>query len=87
MQTNFGTKLAALRYGKSRSLEEYTLIAFPIWVGCFNYPGGQLLQTQFWDTAPATGPVDSWTVHGLWYVQTGSSIFDYLLTYLQARSL
>jgi len=35
---------------------------------CFNSPGGQLLLTQFWDTAPATGPVDSWTLHGLWYV-------------------
>lgn len=33
---------------------------------CFNAPGGQLLQTQFWDTDPATGPVDSWTIHGLW---------------------
>jgi len=35
---------------------------------CFNAPGGQLLQTQFWDTQPATGPDDSWTIHGLWYV-------------------
>jgi len=35
---------------------------------CFNAPGGQLLQTQFWDTAPVTGPVDSWTIHGLWCV-------------------
>ncbi|OJJ85588.1 T2 family ribonuclease [Aspergillus glaucus CBS 516.65] len=33
---------------------------------CFNYPGGQLLQTQFWDTDPALGPDDSWTIHGLW---------------------
>ncbi|TID14304.1 ribonuclease M [Venturia nashicola] len=33
---------------------------------CFNYPGGHLLQTQFWDTDPATGPSDSWTIHGLW---------------------
>lgn len=33
---------------------------------CFNAPGGQLLQTQFWDTSPATGPDDSWTLHGLW---------------------
>ncbi|KAL9034893.1 MAG: hypothetical protein Q9214_006836 [Letrouitia sp. 1 TL-2023] len=33
---------------------------------CFNAPGGQLLQTQFWDTNPPTGPNDSWTVHGLW---------------------
>ena len=34
---------------------------------CFNAPGGQILQTQFWDTSPATGPDDSWTLHGLWY--------------------
>ncbi|MCJ1342614.1 ribonuclease T2-like [Peltigera leucophlebia] len=33
---------------------------------CFNYPGGLLLQTQFWDTNPPTGPSDSWTIHGLW---------------------
>ncbi|KAK0250069.1 Ribonuclease T2 precursor (RNase T2) [Friedmanniomyces endolithicus] len=33
---------------------------------CFNAPGGELLQTQFWDTAPVTGPSDSWTIHGLW---------------------
>lgn len=33
---------------------------------CFNAPGGQMLLTQFWDTDPVTGPVDSWTVHGLW---------------------
>lgn len=33
---------------------------------CFNAPGGSLLQTQFWDTDPATGPSDSWTIHGLW---------------------
>ncbi|KAH6712430.1 ribonuclease T2-like protein [Leptodontidium sp. MPI-SDFR-AT-0119] len=33
---------------------------------CFIYPGGQLLQTQFWDTTPSVGPSDSWTLHGLW---------------------
>ncbi|RFU31258.1 hypothetical protein B7463_g5050, partial [Scytalidium lignicola] len=33
---------------------------------CFNAPGGQLVQTQFWDTSPSTGPINSWTVHGLW---------------------
>ena len=33
---------------------------------CLNSPGGQLLQTQFWDTDPATGPADHWTIHGLW---------------------
>lgn len=33
---------------------------------CFNSPGGALLQTQFWDTNPASGPSNSWTIHGLW---------------------
>lgn len=33
---------------------------------CFAYPGGQILQTQFWDADPAVGPDDSWTIHGLW---------------------
>ncbi|KAK3708119.1 Ribonuclease T2 precursor (RNase T2) [Vermiconidia calcicola] len=33
---------------------------------CFNSPGGSILQTQFWDANPATGPEDSWTIHGLW---------------------
>jgi len=27
---------------------------------CFNAPGGQMLQTQFWDVNPPTGPADSW---------------------------
>jgi len=34
---------------------------------CFNYPGGQMLQTQFWDVDPPVGPDNSWTIHGLWY--------------------
>lgn len=33
---------------------------------CLESPGGLLLQTQFWDTDPVTGPTDSWTIHGLW---------------------
>jgi ribonuclease T2 len=33
---------------------------------CFETPGGLLLQTQFWDTDPSTGPTNSWTIHGLW---------------------
>lgn len=33
---------------------------------CVNRPGGQFLQTQFWDTDPVTGPSNSWTIHGLW---------------------
>jgi len=41
---------------------------------CFNAPGGALLQTQFWDTKPVTGPVDSWTIHGLWVSILHSSI-------------
>ena len=32
----------------------------------FNAPGGSLLQTQLWDTNPATGPANSWRIHGLW---------------------
>ena len=27
---------------------------------------GLLLQTQFWDTNPSTGPSNSWTIHGAW---------------------
>ncbi|GAV27303.1 hypothetical protein PMKS-000767 [Pichia membranifaciens] len=33
---------------------------------CFEYPGGVLLQTQFWDYYPAVGPEDMFTLHGLW---------------------
>ncbi|KAK9237168.1 ribonuclease T2-like protein [Lipomyces kononenkoae] len=33
---------------------------------CVNAPGGQLLLAQFWDFAPAVGPSDKWTLHGLW---------------------
>ncbi|KAF7907735.1 uncharacterized protein EAF01_005321 [Botrytis porri] len=33
---------------------------------CFNTPGGQMVQTQFWDSNPSTGPSNSWTIHGLW---------------------
>ncbi|KAH7925179.1 ribonuclease T2 [Leucogyrophana mollusca] len=33
---------------------------------CTEYPGGLLLQTQFWDTDVAGSPDDSWTIHGLW---------------------
>ncbi|KJZ72686.1 hypothetical protein HIM_07878 [Hirsutella minnesotensis 3608] len=33
---------------------------------CCFIPAGQILQTQFWDTHPPTGPSDSWTIHGLW---------------------
>ncbi|KAH6620881.1 ribonuclease T2-like protein [Chaetomium sp. MPI-SDFR-AT-0129] len=33
---------------------------------CLEYPGGHMVQTQFWDTNPPVGPSDSWTIHGLW---------------------
>ncbi|KAH8832272.1 ribonuclease T2 [Flagelloscypha sp. PMI_526] len=33
---------------------------------CFEAPGGLLVQPQFWDYDPTTGPTDSWTIHGLW---------------------
>ena len=48
---------------------------------CFIYPGGQLLQTQFWDTSPAVGPEDSWTLHGLWYVRPYPYPYTYLSPY------
>ncbi|KAF4972303.1 hypothetical protein FSARC_1082 [Fusarium sarcochroum] len=32
---------------------------------CSLYPT-RLLQTQVWDTRPVAGPLDSWTIHGLW---------------------
>lgn len=44
---------------------------------CFNAPGGALLQTQFWDTDPVTGPDDSWTIHGLWVRSTRIEIMDW----------
>jgi ribonuclease T2 len=33
---------------------------------CISSPYGLFQQVQFWDTSPATGPPDSWTIHGLW---------------------
>ncbi|KAI5821117.1 ribonuclease Trv [Pyronema omphalodes] len=33
---------------------------------CVESPGGLVLLTQFWDYSPPAGPVDSWTIHGLW---------------------
>ena len=42
---------------------------------CLNYPGGRMLQTQFWDTSPPVGPLDSWTVHGLWLVHYNIQLY------------
>ena len=33
---------------------------------CIQNPGFALL-AQMWWIDPPTGPVDSWTIHGLWY--------------------
>ncbi|PNY28357.1 Ribonuclease Trv [Tolypocladium capitatum] len=38
----------------------------PVADTCCFIASGQLLQTQFWDASPSTGPSDSWTIHGLW---------------------
>ena len=54
---------------------------------CFIYPGGQLLQTQFWDADPAVGPADSWTLHGLWYFFLFSKCETRAHKVKQARSL
>ena len=33
---------------------------------CLNHPSGHFLLAQFWDTAPALGPNNSFSLHGLW---------------------
>ncbi|KAL8292926.1 hypothetical protein RQP46_000620 [Phenoliferia psychrophenolica] len=34
---------------------------------CVNSPGAYFALTQFWDATPSpVGPIDSWTLHGLW---------------------
>ncbi|KAF5375787.1 hypothetical protein D9757_008989 [Collybiopsis confluens] len=38
---------------------------------CFESPGGLLLQTQFWDFNPSTGPSNSWTIHELTAITVG----------------
>jgi hypothetical protein len=43
---------------------------------CLNHPGGLMLQTQFWDSNPPVGPLDSWTVHGLWFVSCSILLYD-----------
>ncbi|KUI55412.1 Ribonuclease T2-like [Cytospora mali] len=50
----------------STSVESCSTAASSASSCCVNKPGGLLLQTQFWDTDPVTGPANSWTIHGLW---------------------
>ncbi|TFK77411.1 base non-specific acid ribonuclease [Pluteus cervinus] len=33
---------------------------------CVESPGGELVHPQIWDSQPPRGPLDSWTIHGLW---------------------
>ncbi|WXC57155.1 hypothetical protein SNK03_003077 [Fusarium graminearum] len=40
---------------------------------CYLSPA-RLLQTQVWDTRPVSGPLDSWTIHGLWPIHNDGSI-------------
>ncbi|KAF5678364.1 ribonuclease Trv [Fusarium heterosporum] len=40
---------------------------------CYLSPA-RLLQTQVWDTRPVTGPLDSWTINGLWPIHNDGSI-------------
>ncbi|WZH43330.1 ribonuclease T2-like protein [Fusarium acuminatum] len=40
---------------------------------CYLSPA-RLLQTQVWDTRPVTGPLDSWTIHGLWPIHNDGSL-------------
>ncbi|ROV96291.1 hypothetical protein VMCG_07737 [Cytospora schulzeri] len=50
----------------AKSIESCSTAASSASSCCVNKPGGQMLQTQFWDTDPVTGPSNSWTIHGLW---------------------
>ncbi|KAL5585218.1 hypothetical protein FOVSG1_014607 [Fusarium oxysporum f. sp. vasinfectum] len=40
---------------------------------CYSSPA-RLIQTQVWDTRPVTGPLDSWTVGGLWPIHNDGSL-------------
>ncbi|KAF5025411.1 hypothetical protein F66182_2513 [Fusarium sp. NRRL 66182] len=33
---------------------------------CCSLSPARVLQSQVWDTRPVAGPLDSWTIHGLW---------------------
>ncbi|KAF4450304.1 hypothetical protein F53441_6587 [Fusarium austroafricanum] len=40
---------------------------------CYLFPA-RLLQTQVWDARPITGPLDSWTISGLWPIHNDGSL-------------
>lgn len=54
---------------------------------CFEYPGGVVLQTQFWDYNPAIGPDDKWTVHGLWPDNCDGSFEQFCDTSLEVEDV
>ncbi|VEU21764.1 DEKNAAC102373 [Brettanomyces naardenensis] len=57
---------------------------------CFEFPGGILLQTQFWDYYPPVGPTDMFTLHGLWPDNCDGSyeqFCDYSSTISSARRI
>jgi ribonuclease T2 len=49
-----------------------SLISTHASIQCCFEANGQLLQVQFWDANPPTGPSDAWTIHGLWPDYCGS---------------
>ncbi|KAH3665556.1 hypothetical protein OGAPHI_003743 [Ogataea philodendri] len=53
---------------------------------CFEFPGGVLLQTQFWDYSPSVGPEDSFTLHGLWPDNCDGSYSQFCDSSLQISS-
>ncbi|KAL1867664.1 Ribonuclease T2 precursor (RNase T2) [Diaporthe australafricana] len=61
-----GASIFNTRATCSGSVESCSSAASSASTCCVNRPGGQFLQTQFWDTDPVTGPSNSWTIHGLW---------------------
>ncbi|KAG8168967.1 hypothetical protein KVR01_001716 [Diaporthe batatas] len=63
---NTGASIFNTRATCSGSVKSCSTAASSADACCVNKPGGQFLQTQFWDTDPVTGPSNSWTIHGLW---------------------
>ncbi|KAI1785710.1 ribonuclease T2 [Ganoderma leucocontextum] len=43
---------------------------------CFESSGGMLVQKQFWDTNPSSGPSNSWTIHGLWPAKCDGTLVE-----------
>ncbi|KAG9045986.1 ribonuclease T2-like [Tulasnella sp. UAMH 9824] len=43
---------------------------------CFESPGGQIVQVQFWDTNPSTGPTNSWSRRSMVFGPISDGTYD-----------